>query len=481
MLALVLVCQLMVVLDAQIVNIALPDMKSSLHFSSESLSWVINAYTLTFGGLLLLGARAGDLLGRRPVFIWGIAFFTLASFLGGLAQNSGELLGARAVQGVGAALASPTALAVLVAAYPGAKERGRAIGAFTAVSIGASAIGLVAGGMLTEWASWRWVMLVNVPIGAVLLVVSVIALPRTPRQPGKFDVLGAITSTFGVTALVYGFVNAASNGWSDTATLASFIVGGSMLVAFVVVESRAASPITPLRLFANRNRATAYACRLLLLGAMMAEFFFLTQFLTEVLGFSELQTGFAFLPMAAAIFLVSQLTVRVLIVRFDLKHVMLTGLILTTISVFWLTQLSETSGYGAVLGPTLLFGFANTMAFIPITTFALHGVEPEDAGAASGLVNVMQQVGGSLGLAILVTVFGAFSRRAAAHTGEGMTQTQIATHSFVSGATAAFWGSALVLCGAVILAAIAIKTDPSQAPAAKTDVELQADAALTEV
>jgi EmrB/QacA subfamily drug resistance transporter len=481
MLALVLVCQLMVVLDAQIVNIALPNMKTSLHFSSESLSWVINAYTLAFGGLLLLGARAGDLLGRRPVFLWGIGLFTLASLLGGLALNSGELLGARALQGVGAALASPTALAVLVAAYPGAKERGRAIAAFSAVSIGASAIGLIAGGMLTQWASWRWVMLINVPIGVVLVIVSFVALPRTARLRGRFDLIGAITSTIGVTGLVYGFVNAASHGWSDTRTVVSFAIGLTMLASFIVVESKVESPITPLRLFADRNRATVYACRLLLLGAMMAQFFFLTQFLTEVLGYSELKTGFAFLPMAAAIFVMSQLTVRVLVVRFNTKYVMLTGMILTTASIFWLTQLNEHSGYVSVLGPTLLFGFANSMAFVPMTTYALHNVASEDAGAASGMVNVMQQVGGSLGLAILVTVFGSASSKAAKHASSGLSPDAVAKHAFVSGATAAFWGSAIVLTFAVVLAAIAIKSDNALEPADALESELQVDQELSEV
>jgi EmrB/QacA subfamily drug resistance transporter len=481
MLALVLVCQLMVVLDAQIVNIALPNMKTSLHFSSESLSWVINAYTLAFGGLLLLGARAGDLLGRRPVFLWGIGLFTLASLLGGLALNSGELLGARAFQGVGAALASPTALAVLVAAYPGAKERGRAIAAFSAVSIGASAIGLIAGGMLTQWASWRWVMLINVPIGVVLVIVSYVTLPRTARLRGRFDLVGAITSTIGVTGLVYGFVNAASRGWSDTRTVVSFVIGLTMLASFIVVESKVESPITPLRLFADRNRATVYACRLLLLGAMMAQFFFLTQFLTEVLGYSELKTGFAFLPMAAAIFLMSQLTVRILVVRFNTKYVMLTGMILTTASIFWLTQLNEHSGYVSVLGSTLLFGFANSMAFVPMTTYALHNVAPEDAGAASGMVNVMQQVGGSLGLAILVTVFGSASSKAAKHAASGLSPDAVAKHAFVSGATAAFWGSAIVLTCAVVLAAIAIKSDKALELVDPLESELQVDQELSEV
>ena len=314
-LALILTCQLMVVLDATIVNIALHDIKTDLGFSSAGLSWVVNAYTLTFGGLLLLGARAGDILGRRRVFLAGIALFTLASLAGGFAANPGQLLAARAVQGVGGALASPSALALLMTMFPDARERTRAIGLYTAVSIGGSAVGLIAGGMLSEWASWRWVLFVNVPIGLVLLVLARPSLPETPRQRGRFDLAGAFTSTLGMGALVYGFVHAATAGWGADETIASFAVGLVLLTAFVATELRAEAPITPLRLFADRNRSSSYVARLLLVAGMMGMFFFLTQFLRGVLGYSDLVTGFAFVPLTAVVFTASQLSARVLVDR----------------------------------------------------------------------------------------------------------------------------------------------------------------------
>jgi MFS family permease len=256
-LSLILTSQLMVVLDATIVNVALHDIKSALGFSSAGLSWVVNAYTLTFGGLLLLGARAGDILGRRRVFLGGIALFSLASLVGGFAQNPAELLAARAVQGIGGALASPSALALLMTMFPNARERTRAIGLYTAVSIGGAAVGLIAGGMLSEWASWRWVLFVNVPIGLAVLLLARPTMPETDRQPGRFDLAGALTSTLGMAALVYGFVNAASDGWGNARTVASFAVGALLLAAFVLTELRAEAPITPLRLFADRNRSSS--------------------------------------------------------------------------------------------------------------------------------------------------------------------------------------------------------------------------------
>ena len=320
-LALILTSQLMVVLDATIVNIALHDIRSALGFSAAGLSWVVNAYTLTFGGLLLLGARAGDILGRRRVFLVGIGLFTLASLVGGFAQNPAELLIARAVQGVGGALASPSALALLMTMFAQGRERTRAIGLYTAVSIGGAAVGLIAGGMLTEWASWRWVLFVNVPIGAALLVLGRTVLPETERNHGRFDLAGALTSTIGMTALVYGFVHAATDGWTDVATIASFAVGLVLLAAFVVIEMRAESPITPLRLFASRNRTSAYIARLLLVAGMMGMFFFLTQFLRGVLGYSDLRTGFAFLPLTALVFTASQLSARFLVDRFGDQRV----------------------------------------------------------------------------------------------------------------------------------------------------------------
>lgn len=454
-LALILVCQLMVVLDATIVNIALPDIRTDLGFSAAGLSWVVNAYTLTFGGLLLLGARAGDILGRRRVFLTGIGLFTAASLAGGFAQSAGELLVARAVQGVGGALASPAALALLMTMFTGARERTRALGYYTAVSIGGAAIGLVAGGMLSEWASWRWVLFVNVPIGLVLLVAALPVLPDSVRIRGRFDVTGAVTSTLGMGALVYGFVHAASDGWADTLTIGSFVAGLVLLAGFVLTERRAEAPITPLRLFTDRVRASAYVGRLLLVAGMMGMFFFLTQFLHGVLGYSDLKTGFAFLPMPISVFVASQLAARFLVDRFGGRRLMLIGLSMSTIGMVWLTQLDATSGYGSLLGPLTVFALGNGLAFVPLTSAALEGVAPQDSGAASGLVNVMQQVGGSLGLAVLVTVFGAATSNFEAPAGS--TAADAAKLAFVHGADTAFWTAAAFLAATLALIAIVMR------------------------
>jgi EmrB/QacA subfamily drug resistance transporter len=478
-LALILTCQLMVVLDATIVNVALHDIKTSLGFSSSGLSWVINAYTLTFGGLLLLGARAGDILGRRRVFLGGIALFTLASLAGGFATNPVELLTSRAVQGIGGALASPSALALLMTMFPDARARTRAIGLYTAVSIGGAAVGLIAGGMLSEWASWRWVFFVNVPIGIVLLLLAIPSLPETPRQRGRFDLAGAITSTIGMASLVYGFVNAASDGWSDPRTVGSFAGGVLLLAAFIFTELRAESPITPLRLFADRNRATSYVARLFLVAGMMGMFFFLTQFLRGVLGYSDLVTGFAFVPLTAIVFTSSQLSARYLVERVGAHRLMIIGATLSTSGMLWLTQLGEHSGYGGIVGPLLVFGLGNGLAFVPLTTAALEGVDPKDAGAASGLVNVMQQVGGSLGLAVLVTVFGSASKSATADLPAGLSPAEAARHVFVTAADKAFWAATILLVGTLLLVSFAIRSERNKATAAELD-EAEVGLALAE-
>ena len=456
-LAVILICQLMVTLDATIVNVALPKIQEALGFSTASLSWVINAYALTFGGLLLLGARAGDLLGRRRTFLAGIGLFTLASLAGGFATTSGSLLAARAVQGAGAALAAPSALALLTTMFAEGRERMRALGYYTAVSIGGSAVGLVAGGILTQWASWRWVMFVNVPIGIALLLAARDVLPETPRHTGRFDLTGAMTSTLGMAALVFGFVQAASEGWGDRSTVAAFTVGVVLLGAFVHTELRAPSPITPLRLFADRNRSVAYVARLLLVAGMFGMFFFLTQFLQDVLGYSPLSTGLGFLPLTATLFLSSQASAR-LSGRVSSRSLMIVGFSLSTLGLVWVSRLSVGSGYLQVLGPLVLVGIGNGLALVPLTGLALSGVEHRDAGAASGLINVTQQVGGALGLAVLVTVFGTASRSvlAAPKTVSAGT-VDAARQAFVYGADRAFMVAAVFLLGTLALVALAVR------------------------
>jgi len=405
-LAIVLGAQLMIILDMTVVNIALPSIAHGLHFSTAGLSWVLNAYTLTFGGLLLLGGRAGDILGRRRVFGAGIVLFTAASLAGGLAQSAGWLLAARAAQGVGGAIASPAVLAMITASFADGRERARALGIYTAVVMGGGSLGLVLGGVITEWVSWRWVLFVNVPIGLLVTIAAPMFLPETARQPGHFDVAGALTSTAGMVSLVYAIIHAAADGWGSPVTLAAFAAAAVLLAGFVWRESRARQPITPLRLFADRRRAGSYLTRLLIVAGMFGMFFFLTQFVQEILGFSPLRAGISFLPMTAALFGVSRLAPR-LVSRFRPWTLMVAGMLPVVAGMAWLSRIAPGTGYLAgVLGPMLLIGAGMGVVFVPLTMASLSGVRPEDSGAASSMVNVMQQVGGSLGLAVLVTAAG---------------------------------------------------------------------------
>jgi EmrB/QacA subfamily drug resistance transporter len=395
----------MVVLDATIVNVALPHIQRSLGFSSSSLSWVLNAYVLTFGGLLLLGARSGDLLGRRRTFMAGIALFSLSSLAGGFATASWMLLAARALQGVGGAMAAPAALALLTTIFPEGAARVRAIGLFTTVSAAGGATGLVAGGVLTEWASWRWVMFVNVPIGLAVLVVGGAALVETERRHGRFDLAGAAASTAGMTAVVLGLVEAGAAGWSAPITFGSLAAGVALIGLFVRIETTAAEPILPMRILADRTRAAANVARGLGYAGMYGIIFFLTQFLQDIQGHSSLVTGLGFLPTPTSVFLASQLTSRVLVNRLPAKTLMLVGTSMSALGLLVATQLHTGSAYPQVLASLILIGAGMGVSFVSLTTAGLAGVAPADAGAASGLINVMQQLGAALGLAVLVTVF----------------------------------------------------------------------------
>jgi EmrB/QacA subfamily drug resistance transporter len=414
-LAIVLGAQLMIILDMTVVNIALPGIAHGLHFSTAGLSWVLNAYTLTFGGLLLLGGRTGDILGRRRVFGAGIVLFTVASLAGGLAQSAGWLLAARAAQGVGGAFASPAVLAMITASFADGRERARALGIYTAVVMGGGSLGLVLGGVITEWVSWRWVLFINVPIGVLVAIAAPMFLPETARQPGHFDAVGALTSTAGMVSLVYGIIRAAADGWGNPVTLAALTAAAVLLAGFVWRESRAQQPITPLRLFADRRRAGSYLTRLLIVAGMFGMFFFLTQFVQEILGFSPLRAGISFLPMTAALFGVSRLAPR-LVSRFRPWTLMVTGMLPVVAGMTWLSRIEPGTGYLAgVLGPMVLIGAGMGVVFVPLTMASLSGVRPEDSGAASSMVNVMQQVGGSLGLAVLVTAASGAMGPAASH------------------------------------------------------------------
>jgi EmrB/QacA subfamily drug resistance transporter len=455
--------QLMIVLDATIVNIALPRIQGSLGFSSTSLSWVLNAYTLTFGGLLLLGGRIGDILGRRRTFQLGIAIFSIASLLGGFSQNSGMLLAFRAIQGVGGALASPTALALVTSNFEEGEERNRAFGVFAAVSGSGAAIGLLLGGVLTQWASWRWVFFVNVPIGIAIFMLAPLFINESERRPGKFDLAGAATSTVGMTALVYGFIKASGlHGWTKPATISSFVVAAVLLLAFFLIENRTAEPITPLHLFKDRNRASTYVIMLFLAAALFSMFFFLTQFVQEVLGYSPIKAGLAFLPVSAGIIIAATLSSQWL-AKIGPKPFLMAGSVLATGGLAWLSRIDVHSHYtSGILAPMVIFAVGMGLMFVPLTMLAVSKVTDEDTGAASSLLNVMQQVGGSIGLAVLVTVFGTASRNEATHlvkTGAAQTLGEKGTAAAVlaKGASAGFAVAVIFAVVTVIVAFVGIK------------------------
>jgi len=404
-LAIILAAYLMIVLDVSIVVTALPHIRHTFGLSPTGLSWVQNAYTLTFGGLLLLGARAGDLLGRRRMFVAGIALFAAASLAAGLAQTAAWLLIARSVQGAGAAIAAPTTLALLTTSFREGPERTRAVAYYGAVAGGGGSVGLVLGGMLTGLLSWRYGLFINVPIGIALVIAALRFLPETERRQGHFDLAGAATSTLGMFAVVFGIVHAATAGWSDDVTLASLAAGLVLLALFVVNERRAEQPITPLRLFASRERSGAYLARVLFVGAMFGQFFFLTQYLQGVRGYGPLEAGLAFLPLTLVMFSMVFVVPR-LVARLGSVRLLAGGVVVALVGMTWLSQISAHTPYltGIAL-PMIVLGIGAGAAFTPLTAAGVAGVATEDAGAASGLVNVAHQLGGSLGLGVLVTVF----------------------------------------------------------------------------
>jgi EmrB/QacA subfamily drug resistance transporter len=446
----ILTSQLMVVLDTTIVNVALPHIQQGLHLSGSELSWVLNAYLLTFGGLLLLGARCGDLLGRRRTFLIGVAVFSLSSLLGGFAVSGWMLLAARALQGVGAALAAPSSLALLTTVFSDGPQRVRAIGLFTTVSAAGGAIGLVAGGVLTQLVSWRWVMFVNVPIGLVVWAVGRVVVHETEVRRGHFDIAGALTSTFGMAGIVLGLVEAGGRGWTSLVTLGSLAVGALLLAAFVRIETRAEEPIVPLRLFADATRTSANVSRGLMYAGMYGMFFFLGQFLQDVEGYSPLRAGLGFLPIPASVFLSSQLVSKVLITRVRPKVLMMSGIGMTIVSLLLATQLHAGACYAQVLVCLVLLGLGSGTALVPLTTASLSGVEPADAGAASGLVNVVQQVGAALGLAVLVTILDAASGHAQLRVGASASSHLVHGLDTTFGAGALFGLAALAMVGLLV-------------------------------
>jgi EmrB/QacA subfamily drug resistance transporter len=484
--------QLMVVLDATIVNIALPSAQRALGFSNTDRQWVVTAYALAFGGLLLLGGRAGDLLERRRVFIAGLLIFVLASLLGGLATGQAWLLAARAVQGAGAAMAAPTALSLIAVTFPEGPPRNRATAVYSAVAILGIVAGLIAGGLLVTYLSWRWVMFVNVPIGLALAALATRVLPRSPRGTGRFDLPGALTATAGVALLVYGLSNAATtpdgvSHWGDTKVVAPLAV---LLTAFGVIETRSTHPLLPVRVLRSRDRSGAYLISLCIGTALIGMFFFLTLFIQDVWGYSPLRTGLAYLPFVPAVLAATVVTQQA-VTRIGARPLLIAGSAIAGGGMFWLSRITEHSTFaGGMLGPELVLGAGLGPLFVLTFLVGLTKVNPGDTGVASSLVNVGEQVGGSIGLAVIGTVAwsavaSSLRSQAAAAAKAGVhatgaraaaVQARIYHHALATGFSRGYLVSAGVMALAVIIAVAVIRirrqdlsgADPMSAPAGDT-------------
>ncbi|MGH2870812.1 MAG: MFS transporter [Solirubrobacteraceae bacterium] len=399
--------QFVIVIDASIVNVALPSIGAHLHFARADLSWVVNAYTLTFGGFLLLGGRMADLLGRRRMFMFGLVLFSLASFAGGIAQSEGWLIAARAIQGLGAAIVSPAALSIITTTFAEGAERNRALGIWGAVAGAGGAAGVLLGGILTSGLSWRWVLFVNVPIGiaAALLAPRTLLESRSEDATRTFDLPGAVTVTAGLSLLVYAVVDAVNSGWGSTTTLLRLAGAAVLLVAFLVIELRQRNPLMPFSIFRLRTLRGANIVGLLIGMSLFSMFFFISLYLQNVLHDSPIQAGISYLPLAVGI-IVSAGVASQLVTRVGFKLPLIAGLLLIAGGLLWFSQVPAPGGSFAadVLGPSLLAAVGLGFAFVPVTIAAVTGTEPHEAGLASGLINTSQQVGGALGLAILATI-----------------------------------------------------------------------------
>ncbi len=401
----VLVGQLMLVLDATIVNVALPHIATDLRFGSASLSWVLNAYSLAFGGLLLLGGRLGDVLGRRRVFMTGLSLFTLASLAGGLAQAPWELVISRALQGAGAALSAPSVLALIATNAPDEGARNRALAAFAVISSGGAALGLILGGTLTDLVSWRWTMFVNVPIGLTVLFLVPGFVNETARRHGRFDFVGAGSATAAAVSIVWTVINAPEQGWSSARTIGGLVLGAALLVVLAVTERRHPHPLLRPALLRSRKRIAGLVSMACVYGGMLATFFLTVQLLSHQFDYSPLRSGLAFLPVPLGVFAMSRLAPG-LVARIGPAPLIAAGTASVFLAMGLLIGVDGSTSYAAGVFPSLLLmGLGMGASFMPITVLALSGVEPEHTGAASGLLQTMQQLGGAVGLAVVASVF----------------------------------------------------------------------------
>ncbi|WP_282793650.1 MFS transporter [Streptomyces sp. CC224B] len=469
--------QLMVVLDATIVNIALPSAQEDLGISEGNKQWVITAYALAFGGLLLFGGRIADLWGRKRTFVTGLIGFAAASALGGAATGEAMMLGARALQGLFGALLAPAALSLLAVMFTEAKERAKAFGIYGAIAGGGGAVGLILGGFLTEYLNWRWTFFVNIPFAIVAAAGAyfVIREPEGGRNRSPLDIPGVVLSTLGLVALVYGFTRAESEGWSDTVTITMFVSSVVLLAAFVVTEAKVRHPLLPLRVLTERNRGGIYLSLGLAVISMFGLFLFLTYYLQIVKGYSPVKTGFAFLPMIFGMIVGSTQIGTRLMTRVAPRLLMAPGFLLAALGMLLLTQLDiDTSYAGLIMPAQLMLGLGMGTAFMPAMSLATHGVEPRDAGVASAMVNTSQQVGGAIGTALLNTIAASATTAYIEDHVAGATtpaaQKVLAAKAMVDGYTHAIWWAVGILVVSAVIAAVLITTDAQNgAPAASGD------------
>jgi len=452
-LGIIAIAQLMIVLDASIMNIALPHAQAALHISNGDRQWALTAYSLAFGGLLLLGGRISDYMGRKRTFIVGLLGFAAASALGGAAQSAGWLFGARALQGAFAAVLAPAVLALITTTFTEARERAKAFAVYGAIGATGAAIGLIVGGSLTEYASWRWTLLVNTPIA---IVVALLAVPilKESRAEGdrRYDVPGALIATAGLVALVYGFTNASTRSWSSSLTIGLIVASVLLLGGFVAWERRATNPLLPLRVVLDRNRGGSFLAFLLATLAMFSVFLFLSYYFQSVRGYSPLKAGFAFLPFPLGVITSATLASR-LLPRFGPRPLAIVGFAMGTIGLIWLTQLDPNSSYvGHLVVSQLVISLGMGQVFVALSSTALLGVPDHDAGVASALVNTMQQVGGSLGVAFLNTI--ATNATASYASSHGGSSPAALTHGFTSAFTfgAVIFAVATVVVGLLVQA-----------------------------
>jgi EmrB/QacA subfamily drug resistance transporter len=446
--AIVLMAQLMLVLDVAVMNVALPRIDGDLGFGPASLSWVLNSYTLAFGGLLLLGGRLGDVRGRLRMFEIGLSVFTLFSLLGGLAQTPGQLIIARALQGTGAAMAAPSVLALLTTSAPDEAARNRALALFGAVSSAGATIGLLVGGIVTDVGSWRWTLFINVPIGIAVLVLARRYVTETPRRPGRFDLVGAVTATLGAVAIVWSLIGTPEHGWLSVRTISGLVIGLALVAVLGRTELRHPHPLIQPHLVRNRRRVAALVTMALVIGANLSMFFLVVQYDERVLGFGPFATGLAFLPFSLAVFGMSRITPW-LIGRLGARAMVMIGTAAMVPGYVWLSQITASSSYfGSVFGPVLITGLATGFIFMPITTTVVGGVEPEHAGSASGLLQTTQQLGSAVGVAAIVSVYA----------------TGAVPGQFVPGVQAAFLTSAGFSLAAFLVAALAMRQRRTPGP-----------------